>query len=83
MQGYEFAVMASTPASMTTDPYTFMTSGLLTFTRASVATRVNSAGMIETVPVDTARLGHDPATLAQKGLLIEESWTNLLFQLTS
>ena len=39
-QGYESAVMASTPASMTTDPYSFINNGFLTFTRASVATRV-------------------------------------------
>ncbi len=58
------------------DPYTFINSGFLTFTRAFVATRVNAAGLIETVPADTMRLDHDPVTLAQKGLLIEEAKTN-------
>jgi hypothetical protein len=56
-------VLANTPASITTDPYTFISIGLLTFTRASVATRVNAAGVIETVPANTARLDHDPVTL--------------------
>jgi hypothetical protein len=77
-QGYASDVMTSTPAYLATDPYTFFNSGLLTFMRASVATRVNAAGLIETVPADTARLDHDPITLAKKGLLIEESRTNRL-----
>ncbi len=59
-------VMAITPASLITDPYTFFNSGLLMFTRASVATRVNAAGLIETVPADTASLDRDPITLAHK-----------------
>ena len=64
---------------MKTDPYSFIINGLLTFTRASNATRVNAAGLIETVPANTARLDHDPLTLAEKGLLIEESRTNLIY----
>jgi hypothetical protein len=72
--------MPITPASITTDPYTFINNGLLTLTRASVPTRVKSTGLIETVPVITARLDHDPGTLAQKGLLLEESRTNILTQ---
>ena len=71
-------VMQSTPTSITTDPYSFINNGLLTFTRASIATRVNSAGLIETVPENTACLDHDPVTLAQKGVLIEEARTNIL-----
>jgi hypothetical protein len=77
MQGYESDVMASTPATITTDPYTFINNGLLTFTRASVATRVNSTGLMEKVPVNTARLYHDSDTLAQKGLRLEESRTSI------
>lgn len=51
----------------------------ITFTRAlNTATRVNSSGKIETVNADTARFDYDPVTLACKGLLIEESRTNLL-----
>jgi hypothetical protein len=47
-------------------------------TCASVATRVNAAGLIETIPVDTVRLDHDPVTLDQKGLLVKEARTILL-----
>jgi hypothetical protein len=52
----------------------------ITFTRASVATRVNEAKLIETVPVDHARMNYDPIALAQKGLLIEEEQTNILIR---
>jgi hypothetical protein len=48
------------------------------FTRDTVATRTNSAGLIETVPINLPRLDYDPITLACKGLLIEEARTNLL-----
>ncbi len=72
--------MSSTPAFLKTDPSTFLNSEFLSFTRASVATRVNAAGLIETVPVDTMRLDDDPITLAQKGLLIEEARSNSIFR---
>lgn len=52
----------------------------ITFTRAdATATKVNSSGFIETVAADTARFDFDPITLACKGLLIEESRSNLVF----
>ena len=58
------------------------TSGVLdsriTFTRASSGTRVNSSGVIESVASNLPRFDYDPATLAPKGLLIEEQRTNLL-----
>ena len=50
------------------------------FTRASVATVVNSEGLIEVVAPDTPRFDHDPGTGAPKGLLLEESRTNTLLQ---
>jgi len=60
------------------------TSGVLdprvTFTRASTATRVNAAGLIESVAINGPRFDYDPATLAPKGLLIEEQRTNLYTQ---
>lgn len=50
----------------------------ITVTRAgATATRVNAAGLIETVAADTPRFYFDPVTLACKGLLIEEARTNL------
>jgi hypothetical protein len=47
-------------------------------TRASTATRVNALGLIEEVPIDTARIDYDPETGECKGLLVEEQRTNLL-----
>ena len=49
-----------------------------TFTRASTATFVGSDGLIQSAAINAARFDHDPITLACKGLLIEESRTNLL-----
>ena len=48
-----------------------------TFTRASTATFVGSNGLIQSAAINAARFDHDPVTLACKGLLIEESRTNL------
>ena len=78
MQGYQFGVMDNTHASLTTDPYPFTSTGLLMPTRAFNATRVNSAGLIEEVTVNTALLDLNPVALAQKGLILEESRTNIL-----
>lgn len=53
-------------------------SPIVSLTRSgATATRVNSAGYIETVAADTPRFDYNPITLACKGLLIEESKTNL------
>ena len=51
-----------------------------TFTRASTATFVGSNGLIQSAAINDARFDHDPVTLACKGLLIEESRTNLALQ---
>jgi hypothetical protein len=48
-----------------------------TFTRASTATFVGSNGLIQTAAINAPRFDHDPVTLASRGLLIEESRTNL------
>ncbi len=72
--------MAITPESIKTGPYTFIDSGLLTFTRNSIATRVNPLGLIEKVPIKAARLDYDHITLAPKGMLIEEERTNLILR---
>ena len=50
----------------------------ITFTRSTTATRTNSSGVIESVAINGARFDYDPVTRAPKGLLIEESRTNLL-----
>jgi hypothetical protein len=50
----------------------------VTFTRAlNTATRVNSSGYVEIVNADLPRFDYDPITLFCKGLLIEESRTNI------
>jgi len=51
-----------------------------TFTRAHIATFVNSQGLIETAPEDNPRFDHDPATGAPKGLLLEEARKNVLLR---
>lgn len=51
----------------------------ITFARSgSTATVINSSGVISAVNADTPRFEYNPATLACKGLLIEETRTNLL-----
>jgi hypothetical protein len=50
----------------------------ITFTRASSATFLNSAGKITTAAVDTPRFDYNPTTLACNGLLMESQQTNLL-----
>ena len=47
------------------------------FTRASSARFVGSNGLIQSAGNNVARFDHDPVTLASRGLLIEESRTNL------
>jgi hypothetical protein len=51
---------------------------LITFTRASSGTFVDSAGVIQTAATDVPRFDHDPLTGESLGLLIEEERTNLL-----
>jgi hypothetical protein len=51
-----------------------------TFTRASTATFVGSNGLIQSAAINGARFDHDPVTLACKGLLIEESRTNVMLR---
>jgi len=50
------------------------------FTRASTATFVGSNGLIQSAAINAPRFDHDPLTLACKGLLIEESRTNLILR---
>jgi hypothetical protein len=49
-----------------------------TFSRASAATRVNAAGLLETVAANVPRLDYDPVTLACRGYLTEETSANML-----
>jgi len=48
----------------------------ISFARASIGTRVNPSGLVETMSANTPRFDYDPVTLAPKGLLIEEQRAN-------
>jgi hypothetical protein len=50
----------------------------ITFSRGSIGTRVNRNGLIETIPANQPRFDYDPVTGECKGLLIEESRSNLV-----
>lgn len=58
-------------------------SSLITFTRSSVATRINANGDIEEVAVNVPRLTFDPVTKECLGLLIEGSSTNYVTNSTA
>jgi len=51
----------------------------ITFSRGSIGTRVNRNGLIETIAANQPRFDYDPVTGECKGLLIEESRSNLFF----
>jgi hypothetical protein len=51
---------------------------LVTFTRASSATYIDSAGTLQTAAVDVPRFDHNPTTGESLGLLVEEQRTNSL-----
>lgn len=52
----------------------------ISFSRPSTATRINSAGLLESVASGAPRIDYDPVTLACRGLLVEEQRTNLLLR---
>ncbi|MDY0028700.1 MAG: hypothetical protein RBR86_02030 [Pseudobdellovibrionaceae bacterium] len=60
------------------DLSSFLTAAGGTFTRASVGTYFDSTGTLQTAAPGQPRFDHDPITHAPKGILIEESRTNLL-----
>jgi len=75
----------------TTDHYTlngtsyaslasFLTATSGTFSRTSTATYFDSAGVLQTAASGAPRFDYDPITHAAKGILIEESRTNILKQ---
>lgn len=50
----------------------------ITFTRSSIATYFDAMGIMQQAPANTPRIDYDPVTGECKGLLIEETRTNLL-----
>jgi hypothetical protein len=55
----------------------------ITFTRGSIGTFVNKNGLIETAQANVPRIDYDPISGECRGLLIEESRSNLLLQSSS
>ncbi len=53
---------------------------VVSFTRASDATRTDPAGALQVVGPDVARFDHDPVGLGRQGLLLEGARTNLFVQ---
>jgi hypothetical protein len=49
----------------------------VTFTRATTATFVGSNGLIQTAAINAPRFDYNPATIAPRGLLIEEQRANI------
>lgn len=70
----------SQPASLDLNFMTGTMPSGLTFTRASTAWAYNSAGVLTSYATDAPRLDYDPASLAARGLLVEEARTNLALQ---
>ena len=59
-----------------TDDHSFPSE--VTFTRPSQATRIGANGYIQTVGTDVPRINYDPITKENKGLLIEQGFTNYI-----
>lgn len=53
---------------------------VFTYTRASTATYFDASGVLQTASANTPRFDYDPVTHDAKGILIEESRTNLLLR---
>ena len=74
-------VRLTRPAGVALD-LDFMTPGALdpriTFTRASTATYIDAAGTMQTAAINAPRWDYDPVSLQLRGLLLEDTRTNLL-----
>lgn len=65
-------------ANVYNDLTSFLSAAGGTLTRASTGTYFDSSGILQTAATNTPRFDYDPVTHSAKGLLIEESRTNLL-----
>ena len=80
--GMDFTNGASGRYTLNGTAYTtlpsFLTATGGTFTRNSIGTYFDSTGTLQTATANTPRFDYDPITHTAKGLLLEESRTNLL-----
>ncbi len=80
--GMDFVYDADGRYTLNGTPYndlsSFLTAAGGSFTRASIGTYFDSTGTLQTAASGTPRFDYDPVTHAAKGILIEESRTNLL-----
>ena len=77
--GYALTATERILPSMALDFTTGVLDPRVTFTRAlNTATRTNASGLIEVVNANLPRFDYDPVTFAPRGLLVEESRSNLL-----
>ncbi len=60
------------------DLASFLTAAGGSFTRASIGTYYDSAGVLQTAASGAVRFDYDPVTHAPRGLLVEDARTNLL-----
>ena len=80
--GMDFVYDADGRYTLNGTPYndlsSFLTAAGGSFTRASIGTYYDSTGTLQTAASGAPRFDYDPVTHAAKGILIEESRTNLL-----
>ncbi len=69
--------IANTISFITPTTVSFPAPSLIT---TFIATAVSYADLIKAVPPLNPHINHDPVTLAPKGLLLEESRTNVLIR---
>ncbi len=70
--------LGSATGPISAPPGTYESSRISNFTRASTATYVDSAGIIQTAAIDAPRVTYHPTSLALQGTLIEGAASNLI-----
>jgi hypothetical protein len=74
-----FAILKSIGnAALSLDFTTGILDPKITFARDTTGTYVGSNGLIQTAAINIPRFDYDPATLAMRGLLVEDARTNVL-----
>ena len=79
---FAFGVAGDPTLTLDLDFTTGTLDSKVTFTRTTTATYVNASGVVMASAINAARFDHNPATLAPRGLLLEEQRTNLVLNST-